>query len=98
MKTIIQHGTEYMHMNNEGEISRPVIDMEASGQWRVIGAVERNNFGHAVRRYSLADIINSPESIPWQHKNGKQRTFIQDFDHGTHREWRSPKHCVFKGN
>lgn len=92
----IQHGSEYMEMNDKGEITRPEIGMNTpSGHWKVTGAVTRNNFGRVTRQYSLAEILADPNSIPWKFANGKQKTFVQDYDHGTHREWRSPGHCVF---
>lgn len=91
--TTIRYGSETMRLQEDGCITRPAIGMnEPSGEWRVIGAVERNNFGHVVRRFTLADVLAG--GIPWQFKNGQQRTFIQDMDHGTRREWRSPKHSV----
>ena len=93
-KWIIKHGAEYMEMDADGMISRPAIGMGASGQWRVTGAVERNNFGHVVCRLSLADVKSACNSLNWQYKNGKQRIFITDMDHGTPREWRSPNHSV----
>ncbi len=93
-KRTIQYGNEYMTLHNNGNISRPAIGMGPSGQWKVTGAVERNNFGAVVRRFTLEEILNDPEAIPWKFKNGKQRTFITDFDHGSHREWRVA-HQVF---
>ena len=93
MRTI-QHGHESMLLHDNGSVSRPSIGMEPSGQWSVTGAVERNNFGCVVRRFSLAEILASPECIPWKFKNGKQRVFIRDLDHGAYREWRSPGHQV----
>ena len=91
---IIQYGSEYMRMDESGNISRPAIRMPASSQWRVTGAVERNNFGHIIARLTLADVKAACNSIDWQYKNGKQRIFVTDFDHGTAREWRCPKHSV----
>lgn len=90
----IEHGSEYMKLHADGCISRPQIHMGPSGQWRVTGAVTRNNFGYITRRWTLDEIIANPGAIPWRFKNGAQRTFIQDFDHGTMREWRSPCHRV----
>jgi hypothetical protein len=90
----IRHGDEWFALHADGCISRPAIKMGPSGQWKVTGAVERNNFGGVVRRYSLAQILDDPTAIPWKFKNGKQRVFIQDLDHGTHREWASPGHYV----
>lgn len=66
-----------------------------SGQWRVVGAVTRNNLGGVTRRWSLADILEHPQDISWRHKNGKQKTFLRDCDHGGNREWRSPNHSIF---
>jgi hypothetical protein len=90
---IISYGAEYMRMDEDGNVSRPAINMPASGQWRITGAVERNNFGHVTARLTLADIKAACNSLNWQWKNGKQRLFIQDYDHGTRREWRT-KHSV----
>lgn len=93
MRTI-EHGSEYMKLHDDGAISRPAFDMAASGKWRLTGAVTRDNFGNAVRRYTLAEVLADPGAIPWKFRNGKQRTFITDLDYGTHREWRSPGHRV----
>ena len=94
MKTCtILSGAEYMKLHADGTVERAVC--KPSGQWRVTGAVERNRFGHAVRHFTLADILRDPGAIPWRWKNGKQRTFICDLDRGTPREWRSPSHRVF---
>lgn len=88
MKTqTIRHGSEFMLLHDDGTISRPAIGMhKASGQWRIRGAVQLNNFGHIVQRFTLAD-IQSGTPIEWKHKNGKQKTFVCDFDHGTNRMW-----------
>ena len=96
MKAIlaIQDGSEIMHLHADGAVSRPAIKMLPSGQWMITGAREYNNFGGCNRRYTLADILNRGETIPWKFQNGKQRTFITDLDHGTAREWRSPGHGV----
>jgi len=94
MRTIV-YGNEYMKLHDNGYITRPEIGMHTpSEQWRVVGAVSRNNWGQVTKRYLLSDVLERPESIPWHFKNGKQRTRIIDFDHGTHREWHSPKHWV----
>lgn len=94
MRTIVQGG-EYMRLHDNGQIERTGRNSVApSGQWRVTGAVQRNNFGAAVRRYTLQEILDAPDKIPWRFKNGKQQTFITDLDHGTSREWRSPNHWV----
>jgi hypothetical protein len=91
----IYYGGEYMVLHENGCISRPAIGMGASGQWKVTGAVEINNFGHETRRYSLAEILANPGAIPWKHKNGKQRVHVCDLDHGTRRTWMSPEHRIF---
>lgn len=93
MRSIIS-GTETMMLHDNGDISRPSIGMGPSGQWRCVGAVERNNFGRQVRVYTLRQILDNPASIPWRYKNGSQRTFLCDFDHGSMREWRTPPHHV----
>ena len=94
MERTIYYGHERMTLHQNGTISRPEIGMRASGQWRVTGAVEYNNFGYVVRRYSLAQILENPSAIPWSFKNGKQRTHVMDFDHGTKRMWCNPTHRI----
>lgn len=91
MKTI-RYGGEYWKMHDSGEIERHGL-VSPSMNWRVVGAVEYTNFGRVKRRYTLEDIKNG--GIPWQYKNGKQRAFVRDFDHGTIREWKHPKHAIF---
>ena len=89
-------GNEYMPVYEGGLIAResragmPETYWRPSGKWVLTGAVERNNFGHVVRRYSLSDLLRLP--INWQHKNGKQKVFITDLDHGARRIWGGRKH------
>jgi hypothetical protein len=82
-----------MEMDEDGLISRPQIGWKATGEWRVTGAVEYNNFGYVITRLSLADVKAACNSLEWQYKNGKQRIHLTDLDHGTAREWGS-KHTV----
>ncbi len=63
-----------------------------SGQWLLLGAVEQNNFGRITKHYTVADIRAG--RVPWKFKNGKQRCFIKDLDHGTMRVWACPPHVV----
>lgn len=66
-----------------------------SDSWKLLGAVELNNFGYEVRRYSLKQVLENPSDIPWQWKNGKQRTHVIDLDHGTRRVWMNPAHIIY---
>lgn len=95
MERKIYNGGEYMVLHSNGDISRPKIKLGPSGKWKVTGAVTLNNFGHITRRFTLEDILNNPEDIPWKHGNGKQKTFITDLDHGTNRRWGNRNHHVF---
>lgn len=87
-ETLLLHENGHVERTCKGCVVRP------SASWQVIGAVERNNFGRVVQRYSLSDIFAAGTEgrppIPWTYKNGKQRVLIQDLDHGTRREWCSP--------
>lgn len=56
-----------------------------SGSWQLLGAIEYNNFGNVIRRYSVEDIRAG--KVVWRHKNGKPKVFILDNDHGTMRQW-----------
>jgi hypothetical protein len=67
-----------------------------SDTWRIVDAVIRNNFGYAIRFYSLAEIISNPSAIPWQHKNGKQCTFLRYLDHGNVMEKCNPPYRLTK--
>jgi hypothetical protein len=94
MRTI-EHGNEYWKLHDNGQIERTCPDgyhVAPSEQWRVVGAIRRNNFGYTVERFTLADVLEN--KITWRHKNGKQRVHIVDFDHGTRRVWMSPNHRV----
>ena len=92
----IQHGGEWMTLYPDGSIGRPEIGMAPSGTWKITGAVEYNNLGGVVRTYTLGEILHGrvDSAGGWKFKNGKQRTFVRDFDHGTMREWRSPGHRI----
>ncbi len=92
----VYHGQEIMRATSEGYVYRPAIRMGPSGQWRITGAVERNNFGHVVRVYTWDELQAATNTIPWTWKNGAQRTYVRDLDHGTIREWRSPRHSLRK--
>lgn len=94
MRTI-EHGEEHWRLHEDGAVERPGLVAPDARSWRVVGAATRDNFGNIVRWWSLEDILSDAPSIPWRFKNGKQRTFVQDVDHGTRREWRSPKHRIY---
>lgn len=94
-KWIVYNAGEYMQMNDKGELTRPSTGMTSpSGQWRITGAVARNNFGHVVQRYTLNQLKVLCNDLHWTFKNGKQRIFLTDFDHGTNREWGSRQQYV----
>ena len=81
---------ELYSVESNGNIGRTCPDgfvVRPSEQWKVTGAVEyRFVFGKQVmKRYSLQDIFDG--KVPFQYKNGKQRCFITDYDHGTNRIW-----------
>lgn len=94
MRTI-EHGWEVWLLHDDGAIERPRLVAPNASTWRVVGAATRDNFGNVVQWWSLEQILTNPGGIPWKFKNGKQRTFVQDMDHGTRREWRSPGHRVY---
>lgn len=93
MKTI-RSGSTYYQVNDKGEISGEFV--RPSGSWLLVGAVTRNNLGAVTRWWTLEELLHTPPwlVIPWRFKNGKQRTFIRDLDHGSVREWRSPEHEI----
>jgi hypothetical protein len=91
----IVRGGEYMALYLDGSIGRPKIDMLPSGEWKITGAVTLSKLGRITRRYSLAEILADPSAVPWLHKNGKQKTFVEDLDHGTKRLWVSPQHYIY---
>lgn len=95
MKTwTIRHGNEFWLMNEAGEIQRDGDNgWKFSSSWRVLCAVTYSNHGNVTRLYTLKEICDGKE-IPWAWKNGTQRTFVRDYDHGTIREWRHPRHSI----
>jgi len=90
----VEHGDEYMKCDNEGKLFRPAITGNSgpSGEWKITGAVRYNNFSYPVEYFDLNEVLHS--NIQWHFKNGKQRVYVTDLDHGTHRVWMSPKHKV----
>ena len=87
---IVSNG-EYMPVTSEGYITRECLDYKASEQWKLLGAVRHNNFGYQV------DYVPFPACgaiREWQHKNGKQKWHIVDYDHGCRRMWGSPNHHI----
>lgn len=82
-----------MYADSSGRIERPGL-VSGSDSWRILGAVRVNNFGHVVERFTLADLLERADSIPWRFRNGKQRTHVVDYDHGSRRVWMSPRHDV----
>lgn len=82
------HG--YLKLHKDGRIERPDGHFGPSDAWRIVSAVERNNFGNVVNHWKLEEILRDPSAIPWKHKNGRPRVFLRDIDHGARREWRGP--------
>ena len=90
---IIQNGLRYATVKPDGQIVRlDGANGPGSDSWRVAGAVRLNNFGHVVERFTLAEVMAG--GIQWQHKNGAQRVYLLDTDHGAWRMWESPSHRV----
>ena len=83
---------EYLDINAAGWITRK--GAQFSGQWRIVRAVERTNFGTVARFYTLAELLDNPRDIPWTFKNGKPRVFIRYYDHGTILEWSAAAHII----
>jgi hypothetical protein len=85
---------ETFYVNDQDQIYRVGrCATSPSDQWRLRGAVElRMVFGRLVqsRRFSVKDIREG--RVPWKFKNGSQRCFVLDFDHGANRMWGSPGH------
>ena len=85
----IQTQSETYRIYEKGHIGRTTSDgyvVHPTEKWRIAGAVEYNNFGNAVRHYSMEDVLTEKVKH-WRWKNGKARTYLHDFDHGTLREW-----------
>lgn len=92
----IRRGGETYSVDDQDRIYRTKAggfdyDMTPSDQWKLVGAVEyRMVFGKhvIVRQYTVADIRAG--KVTWQYKNGQQRCFVVDYDHGGKRVWMSP--------
>jgi len=93
MLRIFRRG-ETFFVNEKNQISYTTRDgffVKPDDTWVLLGAVEyRTVFGRwqAVRRYTVEEIRAG--KVPWIWKNGEQRCFVVDCDHGTTREWMSP--------
>lgn len=87
--SICRNGT-YYHVGTDGCISYTHADgfKVQSSDWRLVGAVEyKTVFGNTVvvRHYTFKDIVE--KKVPWKYKNGKQRCYVKDYDHGSFRVW-----------
>lgn len=89
--TIAQYGRSIYVVDDSGYIS--AIGQEPSGAWQIIGAERYNNFGKPVEYLDFHNLhrINGQ----WRYKNGAQKWFLVDLDHGTKRVWRSPIYACY---
>lgn len=90
---ILKRDNVYFNVNENNEIS--YNDINPSLNWIFDGAVRINNFGHIVKRFSADFIRQNANGLDWLHKNGKQRLFLCDIDHGTYRIWITGNQCAF---
>ena len=88
MTIYIQYPFEELTVDDQNRFARPYKGMGPSNDWLLTGAVEYK-FGRLHKRYSVEDI--RAKRVPWFYKNGKQRCFITDRDHGTDRVQMSPR-------
>ena len=75
---------------------------EPSNQWILMGAVRSNNFGAAVERVMFVcacchrplpgaeDALRRIQN-DWTWKNGSQKWYALDYDHGSTRQWCAPE-------
>ncbi len=88
----VQAGETFV-VNELNQFSRPKLIASdgigyPSNQWLLSGAVEFR-FGRPIKQYSVDDIVN--KRVPWFYKNGKQRCFFTQYDHGHWTISMSPK-------
>ena len=84
----VSRGTSYFDVFENGEITQ-CRKGQPSGQWKITGGVVFM-FGQVVQRYTLKELVENFTTIKWKYKNGKQRIFFTDLDHGTSRQWTGP--------
>ena len=83
---ILNENREIWKVDQTGAISRPEINLKASGQWLARALVRFNNFGHVVHTVPFDKWDEFIASKPqWHYKNGKPRYHLVDFDHGSER-------------
>jgi hypothetical protein len=94
----IKYGSEYMDLYSDMTIGRPTIKMKPSSDWKVLGAIRFNNFGHQIEEKQFEQLHELNND--WFYKNGKQKWHVIDYDHGTMRTWMCPNHLIHinKGN
>jgi hypothetical protein len=81
---------DVMWVNVQGQIFTQQAP-NPDDSWHLCGAVEygRGCLRHTViRQYPIWDIMGN--QVPWFYKNGKQRCFVLDRDHGSRRVQMSP--------
>ena len=77
-------GREFYQINAAGEMARQNAPERFSGQWRLLGMVRRNNFGHIVETVGFPQCAQITD---WHYKNGRMKWHPMDYDHGTRRLW-----------
>jgi len=81
-------------INDLNQFSRPKLTAQysnvglPSNDWAMTGAIEYK-FGNVFKEYSMEDVWD--KKVPWFYKNGKQRCFVVQYDHGFKTVMISPK-------
>lgn len=71
---------EIWAVNDKNQISRPGVS--PSDAWVLTGACEYR-YGRVAKRYTVEQVRSG--LVEWRHKNGHQKSFLTDLDHGRHR-------------
>ncbi len=87
----IHRGGDTYYVNHLNQIHGGPNEVKPDNSWRLIGASEYRMVHGRFRPTVSFSVKNIRDGIvPWKWKNGKQRCFIRDNDHGTIRTWMSP--------
>jgi hypothetical protein len=83
LRIVRPNETFFVNERNQIFRTRPGNETTPSDDWKLLGAVEfgrGKNSESVIKHYCMADIRLG--RVVWTYKNGKQKAFYQQYDHG----------------
>ena len=91
---------EFYEITENGQICKGPNNVQPSDNWKMLGIVRRNNFGHVIESIGFERLSrmssNEINSIDWKRKNGTSKWSLRDLDHGSMRDWGNGRNVVLE--